>query len=300
MDIDLRDHVDDPWRVTRSQGHPVLGALSPSRAGDFTTCPLLYRYRAIDRLPEPAGSAMVRGTLVHTVLEDLFDLPADDRVLETAVGMLPATWERIVAESPDVAAVVADSDDSDPCDPAVIASWLRGAEPLLRTYFRMEDPSRLEPAYRELHVEFDLPDGPVLRGFVDRVDIAPHAGVRIVDYKTGRAPGPAFEQKAMFQLRFYALVVWRMTGELPALLQLTYLGSGEYLRLVPDADDLRAFETKVRALWESIVAVFDSGNWEPKPSRLCNWCSFQTLCPAQGGEPLPLPEGALPLAPRCP
>lgn len=63
----------------------------------------------------------------------------------------------------------------------------------------------------------------------------------------------------MFQLRFYALVVWRMTGELPALLQLTYLGSGEYLRLVPDADDLRAFETKVRALWESDRGDIDSG-----------------------------------------
>src|SRR6516225_2707965 len=48
-------------------------SLSPSRAGDFLTCPLLYRFRVIDRLPEPPTAAAARGTLVHAVLERLFD-----------------------------------------------------------------------------------------------------------------------------------------------------------------------------------------------------------------------------------
>src|SRR3984885_14599653 len=43
-------------------------SLSPSRAGDFMTCPLLYRFRVIDRLPEPPSPAAARGTLVHAVL----------------------------------------------------------------------------------------------------------------------------------------------------------------------------------------------------------------------------------------
>ena len=30
-----------------------LPSLSPSRAADFKTCPLLYRFRTIDRIPEP-------------------------------------------------------------------------------------------------------------------------------------------------------------------------------------------------------------------------------------------------------
>ena len=37
------------------------------------TCPLLYRFRVIDRLPEPPSPAAARGTLVHAVLERLFD-----------------------------------------------------------------------------------------------------------------------------------------------------------------------------------------------------------------------------------
>ena len=75
--------------------------------------------------------------------------------------MLPAAWEQMVAESPEVAPSTS-AEDVDHTDPTVIAEWLRGAQPLLQTYFAMEDPAWLNPAHhRELHVEFDLPDGPV-------------------------------------------------------------------------------------------------------------------------------------------
>ena len=49
-------------------------ALSPSRAADFKQCPLLYRFRAIDRLPEPSSTAQVRGSVVHAALEQLYAL----------------------------------------------------------------------------------------------------------------------------------------------------------------------------------------------------------------------------------
>ncbi|PRC44610.1 recombinase RecB, partial [Mycobacterium sp. ITM-2017-0098] len=61
-------------------------ALSPSRASDFKQCPLLYRFRAIDRLPEPSSTAQVRGSVVHAALEQLYALPAPDRVPEAAAA----------------------------------------------------------------------------------------------------------------------------------------------------------------------------------------------------------------------
>src|SRR5262244_143201 len=51
-------------------------SLSPSRAADFMVCPLLYRFRVIDRIPELPSPVAARGTVVHAVLERLFDLPA--------------------------------------------------------------------------------------------------------------------------------------------------------------------------------------------------------------------------------
>ena len=87
----------------------------------------------------------------------------------------------------------------------------------------------------------------------------------MVDYKTGRSPSEFFEAKALFQMKFYALVLWRLRGVVPAVLQLVYLGNGEIVRYVPDERDLIACERKVSALWQAITRALESGDWRPSP-----------------------------------
>jgi len=111
-----------------------------------------------------------------------------------------------------------------------------------------------------------------------------------VDYKTGSSPGERYEAKALFQLRFYALVLWRTRGVVPSVLQLVYLGNGEILRYEPDEDDLLATECKVEAVWRAISTARETGDWQPSPGGLCRFCAHQALCPAYGGTPPPLPE----------
>ncbi|MGI8521957.1 MAG: PD-(D/E)XK nuclease family protein [Nocardioides sp.] len=108
-------------------------------------------------------------------------------------------------------------------------------------------------------------------------------------HNTGRSPGVQFEAKALFQMKFYALVIWRTRGVVPAMLQLVYLGNGEIVRYVPDEADLLAVERKVEAVWAAIKLAQETGDWRPHRSRLCEWCSFQSLCPEFGGTPPPLP-----------
>ena len=271
---------------TPVDGVDVLGALSPSRAGDFLNCPLLYRFRTIDRLPEPFSPAAVRGTLVHKVLEDLFDLPAERRTPEQADGMLEPTWDALVAEEPELGAMFG------PDEGAAATEWLTSCRTVLERYFTLEDPRRLEPAERELYVEALLESRLLLRGFIDRLDVAPDGAIRVVDYKSGASPSEMFEAKALFQMKFYALVIWRTRGVVPAMLQLVYLGNGEMLRYVPDEADLRATERKVEAIWRAIRQAEKSGDWQPSPGRLCDWCAHQALCPAFGGTPPPLPQPA--------
>jgi len=261
-------------------------ALSPSRAADFMQCPLLYRFRVVDRLPEAPSPAAVRGTVVHAVLERLFELPPERRTLATASGLVAGEWDRVREERPELAELFE-------ADPESVGSWLDGADALLATWFRLEDPTRLQPAERELYVETSLDDGLVLRGYVDRLDVAADGRMRIVDYKTGRAPSPLFEAKALFQMKFYALVLWRLHGRVPALLQLVYLGNGEVLRYAPDEGELLATERKLRALWAAIDRAARTGDWRASPGRLCDWCDHRPLCPAFGGTPPPLPDDAL-------
>jgi putative RecB family exonuclease len=274
---------DSPDRLDDPAAGPTL---SPSRAADFMTCPLLYRFRTIDRLPEPPSPAATRGTIVHAVLERLFDLPPGERTVQRATALIAPAWEQLVEAEPDLAALFGDDQDG-----SALAEWINGAEELVRCYFTLEDPPRLEPAERELYVETVLDSGLRLRGYVDRVDRASATGdLRVVDYKTGKAPPVGFEQRAMFQMRFYALVLWRLYERVPRLLQLVYLGSGEVLRYEPDDADLLATERKVDALWRAIERAARTGDWRPSPSRLCDWCAHQALCPSWGGTPPPLPE----------
>src|SRR6185503_5597511 len=106
-------------------------------------------------------------------------------------------------------------------------------------------PARLEPAERELYVETLLDSGLTLRGYIDRVDIASTGELRIVDYKTGRSPNEFFEAKALFQMKFYALVIWRTRGIIPRMLKLIYLGNSEMLQYEPEERDLLATERKL-------------------------------------------------------
>jgi putative RecB family exonuclease len=263
------------------QEQPRPPAISPSRAGDFMTCPLLYRFRVIDRLPEPPSPAAARGTLVHAVLERLFDRLPADRTPQAAHSLVGPEWDRLVAESPELSAMFADQ--------AGHEAWSAEVASMLDRYFTMENPGQIEPAERELYVETTLESGLRLRGYVDRVDVASSGAVRIVDYKTGTAPRAEFEARALFQMKFYALVLWRLRGQVPRLLQLMYLGNGEILRYQPDEADLRATERKIQALWQAIERARESGDWRPRPSRVCDWCAHKALCPAFGGTPPPLP-----------
>jgi putative RecB family exonuclease len=272
----------DQEHRTVVDGVDVVGSLSPSRAGDFMTCPLLYRFRTIDRLPEPSSPDAVRGTVVHKVLEDLFDLPAARRTPDEAAELLQPAWEAVLEADPSIAEMFG-------AEGPEIGAWLASCRDSLERYFSLEDPTRLEPAERELYVETLLDSKLLLRGFVDRVDVASTGEIRVVDYKTGKAPHPAFEAKALFQMKFYALVLWRTRGVVPAMLQLVYLGSGELLRYSPDEADLRATERKVEALWKAISQAQASGDWRPRRSALCGWCAHQALCPEFGGTPPDLP-----------
>ena len=267
---------DEPAPVRRP-------ALSPSRAADFKQCPLLYRFRAIDRLPEPASTAQVRGSVVHAALEQLYALPAAERGRDTAMTLVDPAWERVLEAQPELAAQF---------EPQLRTELLDEARALLSGYYRLEDPTRFDPQSCEQRIEVELEDGTLLRGFVDRIDVAPTGELRIVDYKTGKAPPEAralAEFKAMFQMKFYAVALLRSRGVLPARLRLLYLADGQVLDYSPDLDELLRFEKTLIAIWRAIQSAGATGDFRPRPSRLCDWCAHHVHCPVFGGTPPPYP-----------
>ena len=272
----VTDTVDAP-PAARPRRRP---ALSPSRAGDFKQCPLLYRFRAIDRLPERHTRPQIRGTLVHAVLEQLYELPAAARVPAAARALVRPAWAALCDEAPELVTELFTGPD----DPELPA-WLESAGALLEAYFELEDPRRLEPEARELLVETELGSGLLLRGYIDRLDVGTGGQLRVVDYKTGAAPRPVAEARALFQMKFYALTLLHLRGVVPTQLRLLYLADSEALTYAPDEDELRAFERTLDAIWAAVLTAGRTGDFRPNRSRMCEWCSHKSLCPEWDGTP---------------
>lgn len=264
-------------------------SLSPSRTSDFLQCPLLYRFRTIDQLQEEPSAAAIRGTLVHKVLEDIFELTPGNRTMREATLIFMRELTQLHVAHPEDFFVLVGEDESDIEFVELAEKALRPVTPLLETYFEMEDPNRLEPFAREMALSAEIDSNFSIRGFIDRVDKNPQGEIRVVDYKSGKSPGDRFADKAMFQMRFYALAWWRITQEIPRTLQIMYLADGKFLRYQPDESDLLATEKKILAIRVAISHAADKGVFSPTPSRLCNWCSFKNICPAFAGTPPVIP-----------
>lgn len=259
-------------------------ALSASRAKEYLQCPLKFRYSVVDGIPQPPTVATVKGNVVHDVLENLFLLPPASRTASSAKGMLPQAWKSALAKDSQVRGLFADE--------TVLAEAKLDTEGLIDGYFQLEKPQNLQPKGREQFLDARLPSGLLLRGIVDRIDEAPDGALRVVDYKTGRAPSPRFINDALFQMRFYALLL-RQAWRIPRRLQLLYLRTQNVLTLDPDPRDIAVFEGEVDDLWNQIESDARRETFEARTSRLCDWCPYQADCPAFGGDVLPLPEEGL-------
>ena len=243
--------------------------LSPSRMSEFNNCPRLYKYRVIEQLPEPPSIDAERGTLIHTILEDLFDLQPMERNHASAVEMAPERWRIQLSEKPGLAELVPNEKE-----------WFDRVSALLKNYFVLEKPETFEATHREMHLEQDLNQQVYLHGYVDRIDVAPTGQVRIVDYKSGKSPKAGWEEKALFQLRVYAFLYWRLHGVLPALLVLHYLGDARSVKSSPTEAELLSTEKKLLQIADEIIEAIEKDHFPPKASRLCDWCFFKSICPA--------------------
>jgi putative RecB family exonuclease len=259
----------------------TLLKLSPSSAADFKSCPQLFKYRVIDRVPVPKSLAAARGSLVHVVLERMFGEEAHRRTPDRAVELLWEVWEDLRTE---------EEYKPPELDKVQEEAWLTDSRRMLLNLFRLEDPSLLRASKLEWFVEYELTDLH-LRGVIDRLEECPDGSWILTDYKTGRVPGESRELTAFFGLHFYALVCWRAFGVMPKEIRLVYLSDPAVLTLNPHEQKLVAFERQLLALGKAIRRAIERDDWRTRPSPFCMSCAFQSRCPAWAPDPATAPDG---------
>lgn len=264
--------------MTGTTDTPVLATLSPSRAGDFKTCPQLYKFKAIDKIPTIPTVQQARGTTIHLALQKLFEEPANSRTPEHLYDLFRESWSELKpVEYPDLFESVDDE-----------RAWGIESMNMLATYFSIEDPTSFEPIALEMDLLVDV-DHMKIRGILDRMEEITTVGpdgdeqtaLVITDYKTGRAPDERYANKAFFALKIYALLIRISRNVTPTRIRLLYLnGPTEYTMEITDAQ-LDAMQKQLAALWSAIENAIVKDDWPAKVSALCNWCDFKdTICPA--------------------
>ncbi len=255
--------------------YPVPTSLSPSRVEAFTTCPLAFRFSSIQKLPEPPSPHTTKGSLVHRALELLFTRPANERDRAAA----HASLDQAIAEydeHPDFVDLGLAADERD--------AFHLDARTLVESYLAMEDPSTVREVGLELRLEAQV-GALTLRGIIDRLELDADGELVVTDYKTGRTPPRAYEQQRLGGVHFYSLLCEQVLGRRPARIRLLYLRDGEVIETTPTEQSVRFVTTKATAVWRAVETACRTGEFRPRPSRLCSSCAFQPWCPSFGGDP---------------
>jgi putative RecB family exonuclease len=252
--------------------------LSPSSIGSFRTCPLAWRLDYVERLERAASLDASIGTFVHAVAERLCTLPAGERTLEAARAAATAAWALHVVDDEWRSLAVPDEE---------VLPVKRRAWRAVQRWFALEDPCRVAVAGTELWVSGEV-GGVAVRGIVDRLDVNGDGSHTVTDYKTGRQPPASYQDDRLLGVWIYAALLHGsevIDGRPVSHVRHLYLGPrpGEVVRAVTD-EALAAAATVVSETHAAITTCCASGSFEPTPSPLCGWCSFQAGCPVFGGD----------------
>lgn len=241
--------------------------LSPSSASAFEGCPRRWRFKYIERQPEPSGQAALVGSFAHRVLELLCEFPALERTMDKAKELAKQAWPEFEVDQ-DYEGLALSNDEARAFR---WQAWLA-----IGGLWDIEDPATVEVVSTEQKVAVDL--GPVpFVGIIDRVDRM--AGKLVVsDYKSGTLPGARWRQDKLQQVMLYAAALQASEGELPDRARLLYLGQ----RILDVRVTERRVEEAVGSLsevWDNVATACTTDQFDPRPTVLCGWCPFIEQCP---------------------
>jgi len=234
--------------------------LSASALETYHQCPLKYRLKNVDKIPEKTEKPqMVFGNIIHKVLEQFH---AEDSVQsqEHLMQLLDKNW---------------DSKDFDYASRE--ENFKTQGRDLLGRYFKFIQNNPPKIAAREYSFSFKIEEI-TIRGKIDRIDNG-SKGFRVIDYKTGKNATLA---KNSLQLAIYSIFLNQDQGE--------YGGRPEFAGLffLREIEDPLKFHTFTSAELETVKQKIletgkeiQAGKYPHKKGYHCTYCDYKTLlCPA--------------------
>ena len=246
--------------------HENLITLSSTSIGDYQDCPLKYRLKHQDKVPEQkTQSTLEFGKIMHDILFDFHGLDAIDQTLDNLIELFNKHWRQDAFEYRQRE-----------------NEFNQQGRELLENYFNHNQEHRPVVVGREKKFKFDLPEiGVSITGKIDRIDRDGDL-LRVVDYKTSRKKGKA---KDSLQMALYTEALSRdavddIEGN-PGSAVLHFLRHGD------DPESIHTFSEKELSDQQEKIAKVTQGirerNFEPRPNEygVCKWCDYKDfICPA--------------------
>jgi putative RecB family exonuclease len=241
--------------------------LSPSSASSFEGCPRRWKFKYVDRLPEPPGQAALVGSFAHLVLEHLCQLQGPGRTLDAAKRLARSLWDDFELDD-DYLSLDLGPDD------ARAFRW--NAWQCIAGLWELEDPANVDVVSTEEKVRTTLGDVPFV-GIIDRVDQVNNALV-VTDYKSGTLPGIRWRDDKIQQVLLYAAALWTQRGDMPRSARLIYLKQSIVDIPVTQVKIDEAVE-QLSTTWADLSSACARDDFDARPGVLCGWCPFVELCP---------------------
>jgi putative RecB family exonuclease len=217
------------------------------------------------------GEAALLGTFVHLTLEHLMQLPAEERVIETARKVARSSWAEFAATK-EWTGWVAETGFADE------QAFRRRGWASVCGYFQMENPQQVEVVATERFISATIEGVPV-RGIVDRLDRDVFGNIVIVDYKTGKVPSPWFRGPKMQQLNIYAALVEEVDGVRPDEGRLLFTSFSETVATDVTPESVWSAVEVLKNTWADIHRAIEDDLFPAKVGPLCGWCPFVGGCP---------------------
>ncbi len=259
----------------------------------YLSCPFKYFAASVLRLGEEPDDELImaprtRGRFVHEVFRAFFERwqrdghgPIDVARLEDARALARALAEELLGTLP-------------PSDRAVERVWLLGSPAGMGVIDRLltleaDRPGRvierlLEHRFEgEYHLEgVDGPTAVRIRGIADRIDLLDGGRLRVIDYKTGRAPSrgealqlPVYGRCAELEFAGRHDTTWQMESA-------AYVAFGEPRAWVPldRRQDLSQAVAEGQHQFLAAIGDIEQGRFQVRPAEpyRCVYCEYPTVC----------------------
>ncbi len=265
--------------------------LSPTRIVLFEKCQRKYYYAYIENIKEPETPETVKGTIFHKIIDLFYDIAQfenyeNNNWEETAKSfqqilehLLKAEWLKAGTE---YSGIFGNENENHERELKEMLKFFAIKEAYkLHDFFKKNKSAdkwfitnlnrNFKPKDREYYIELED-----IHGYIDKTVNLYGKGVGIVDYKTSKVEIPCqIDESHLLQLKAYAYLYEKQTGELPKTLSIYYVRTGETVHYPTRKEDIIEIEEKIRKIKRLGKDIKD---YPQNQTVLCNYCYYKEMC----------------------